>query len=154
MQERFFIELRVDEFDGHKGVTFKLFHDEWLPDAIYRDWLPAPLDWTDLELRTAVNDTFDAEEVEALRKYFAGWEEVTFKVRKARPIRADQCGLGVIPVGGVHGVYRFSEHDDFPFRSPCTAITTSDVWRSGNMMMARHSRLFWVTVHGPRVTSV
>jgi hypothetical protein len=56
--------------------------------------------------------------VETLRNYFAGWEEVTFKVRKARPIRADQCGLGVIPVGGVHDDYMFSEHDDFPLPYP------------------------------------
>jgi hypothetical protein len=119
MEQRYWVGMKVKELRGHQGVYMSLFHADDLPEEVYRVQLPAPLDWTDLHLRSAVDDSFSAAEVEALREHFAGYPDVIeFKSGPMRPVQANMCGKKAMAVGGCDDILMIYENVRYalPFR--------------------------------------
>jgi hypothetical protein len=65
--QRYVVRVRADEAFDHKGVVFYLHHEDDLPDQVYAQWIPAHRDRSDPYLRSAVEQTFDEDEVRQLR---------------------------------------------------------------------------------------
>jgi hypothetical protein len=106
--------LKAKEVRHHQGVWFRLFHWDGLPGDVYCGQLPPPLDWTDDYLQSAVDQTFSGTEVEALRQYFANWEDTEFSAEPARPVADGMLGVGIRAVGGRDDFYLFWKCEDYP----------------------------------------
>jgi hypothetical protein len=112
---RYAVRVRADEAFGHKGVVFWLSHEDPLPEAVYEEQIPAHQDRTCSYLRSAVGDTFDADEVRQLQAYFCD-DNVQVTVEECGP----PVGVAApwIDLTGNNGFYRFWEAADWtlPFR--------------------------------------
>jgi hypothetical protein len=98
--KRFRVILTAPELHGHYRVPMILFRDTPLSDDEYAELL-YPLDASDLYLRSVVDETFNAQEVEVLRNAFAeGKPEWIFETKPATPIAENQVGVGALAVGG------------------------------------------------------
>src|SRR5689334_11019263 len=69
---RYCVTLLAEEYDGHKGVRFSLFHAGGLDPVVYGSWVLPGADPEDPCVRGYVDHTFDASEVALLRDYFGG----------------------------------------------------------------------------------
>jgi hypothetical protein len=116
---RYWIDLKFDEFMGHKGVKLELTHRDDLEEQVYRDMIPDPLDPMDECLRECVKDSFSEKETETLREYFARREGIAFLARHARPVSdPNQVGISFNGWGGCDGYYHISEElENWPL--PC-----------------------------------
>src|SRR5262249_54724902 len=66
-------------------------------------------------LRSAAEETFALEEVEAMRPWFeTNCPDGRFEWRPAAPIEENQMGAGAVPGGGLTGSLMFSEEAGFP----------------------------------------
>jgi hypothetical protein len=79
--QRYTIRVMLEEFADHQGVPVDLYSEEPLPEPIYADWIAADLDLDDLYLRSAVEDSFSAEETAALRAWCAQRGDCTFEAK-------------------------------------------------------------------------
>jgi hypothetical protein len=116
---RFWVYVTAKEFNGHRGVTFKLFHESALDSEVYETVLAPGLDRDCPYLRSAVEETFDAAEVDTLREWFSQcWKgPPDFRIEQAPQITGSQMGHSMLPIGGMQGFYMFSKLEDFPL--PC-----------------------------------
>jgi hypothetical protein len=113
--ERFFITLRVNEYRRHSVVLLYLFHACELPERVYEQMIPEHFDRTDRDLRSAVEATFSAEEVQALRDWYAMDPAVTIETSPAGQIDHPECvGKGQLPVGSADAWVSFLGSDGFP----------------------------------------
>ena len=97
---RFRVSLLAPEWKDHSNVAMTVFREESLSDAEYAAILD-PLDSEDGYLRSAVDDTFSAAEVEILRGFFAEIKPTwKFSATPAKPIEQNEIGCGALPVGG------------------------------------------------------
>jgi hypothetical protein len=121
MEARYIISVTAESFRQHQGVRFYLFHVEGLADDLYRRLIPPGMNWLDPSLQSMADDTFDAQEVEALRRWFAGQPGLTVSAEAAEPIgpgdKRSLGGFGAGPVGLSGGWLCFEELAGWPL--PC-----------------------------------
>ncbi len=97
---RFSVSLLAPEWENHANVPMTVFREKGLSDSEYAAILE-PLDSEDGYLRSAVDDTFTAAEVEILRKFFAAVKPTwKFSPSPATPIEQGHFGVGANAVGG------------------------------------------------------
>jgi hypothetical protein len=115
---RYAIHVRAEEAFGHKGVVFWLFHEDTLPEEVYEQLIPAHLDRSSPNLRSAVEQTFDGDEVRQLRAYFGRHGEQVTVEEVEGPLGEHDFGDQIRSVGGNDGFYEFSGAADWdlPFR--------------------------------------
>jgi hypothetical protein len=118
--KRYTVSFLVDEFRGHRGVRFCLFHHGDVDEAVYRAWTPPGGDPEDPCFRSFVDDTFTADEVAALRQWCGhSWRGVSdFCVTAVSPPDEPDDGLAGLgarrAVGGHDDFYMFDKCDGYP----------------------------------------
>lgn len=105
--QRHRIFLLVPEIREHREVSVGLFWNNDLPDEVYEACL-YPLSVDEPYLRSAVDETFSASDVELLRNWFAEWApDFQFSTEPAGQISDNQFGLGAMAVGGTTDFWMF-----------------------------------------------
>jgi hypothetical protein len=113
--DRFSVELVAPELFDHKQLPLTVFREDRLSNAEYARLLH-PLDANDIYLRTAVGETFSAEEVDFLREFFGEKEPSwKFSATPAKPIvenTISTTGICVTYVGGPVGRITWTKKKD------------------------------------------
>lgn len=111
---RFWIFVEAQRFGDLTNVEFQLYHRDPLLEAVYRRAIPKSLNATDPYLRSAIDQTFSAEEVAALRDWFAMQEGCSFVAEPVEPLRGDEVGVGSLVDDESSGVWDLSQLPGFP----------------------------------------
>jgi hypothetical protein len=117
--QRYTVRVRFDEAFEHKGVVFSLFHWGRVPREVYEQQIAAHLDRTCPYLKSAVEQTFDADEVRQLQAYFCHDDErVLVKECEVPAVQGECSGDATRCVGGSDGFHDFWKAADWnlPFR--------------------------------------
>jgi hypothetical protein len=110
---RYHLGVTMEEFRGHRGVRFGLFHRGDLPEDVYAAMISRPGLRTDPDARSLAEATFSAGEAAALRRWFATWPGV----RSLNQSEAYTVLSGYIGNFSGGDFYNFSQHEGWPLPS-------------------------------------
>jgi len=121
---RFFVDVVASEYSARgrafKDVSFKLFRED-MPEAESTQLLNTcglfAEDFDDRDYcytRSYVEETFNREQVKALRSFFSDWDGTTVHVSPADIPQGGYMGVGAEAVGGLTGFHTFVKAEQVP----------------------------------------